>query len=217
MFSMFRAALPPRTNRAEQNPIIYEDGASFLEFMPSGSDYVLRNMHPPFNADRPSIMVPPLHYHIHQTEHFRIHSGTCHLYQKVTDVPWKTISVMNSEAPKTAYVPSGIYHSLKNASTTEPMIIDVNLTPEDYEGEQKFFRNFFGYLDDCRKAEQPPSLFQLMVFLRAADTPLGLPAPTELVGRVASNFFMNAMGWYGKWILGYKESYPEYYVKNKSL
>jgi mannose-6-phosphate isomerase-like protein (cupin superfamily) len=30
-------------------------------------------------------MVPPLHYHIHQTEHFRIESGECHLFKDTTD------------------------------------------------------------------------------------------------------------------------------------
>ena len=43
-----------------------------------------------------------------------------------------------------------IYHTINNASTTEPLVLDVNLTSEEYNNEQRFFRKFFGYLDDCR-------------------------------------------------------------------
>lgn len=216
MLSFLKAPLPPRTNRAADNPIIYEDGASLLEFRSSGADYLLRNMHPPFDKNKPrSIMVPPFHYHIHQTEHFRIVEGSCHLFRDTADKPWKTLSAKDPDAAKTAFISKGLYHTINNASATEPLVLDVNLTPEDVEGEERFFRNFFGYLDDCRKAGQSPSLFQLMVFLRGADTPLGLPMPTKWLGIVVSKIFLILMGWVGYWILGYKESYPEYYVEKK--
>ena len=56
----------------------------------------------------------------------------------------------------------------------------VLLTPERYEGEARIFRNFFGYLDECKTKATEPSVFQLMVFLDAASTPpLGIPLPWE--------------------------------------
>lgn len=217
MFSFLRAPLPPKTNRVGHNPIIYEDGASSLEFREAGADYLLINKHPPFDKERPSIMVPPFHYHIHQAEHFRIRSGACHLFKGTADGPWKSLSADDPNALKTAIIPKGTYHTIHNASTTEPVVLDVNLSPEDFEGEQRFFRNFFGYLDDCRKANQSPSLFQLMVFLKAADTPLALPMPAEWLGRVVSRVFTNLMGFWGKWALGYKDSYAEYYQEKKHV
>ncbi|KAH8654911.1 hypothetical protein BGZ61DRAFT_467186 [Ilyonectria robusta] len=218
MLSFLRAPLPPRTNRAGENPIIYEDGASSLEFRTSStSNYLLRNKHPPFNKDSPSIMVPPFHYHIHQTEHFRIVSGTCNLFKDTADQPWKTLSAEAPDGLKTAFVPPKQYHTIKNASTTAPLVLDVSLTPEDVEGEERFFRNFFGYLDDCRKAGQKPSLFQLMVFLQNSDTPLGLPIAPKGLGLVASNVFMHGMGFFGRWVLGYKPTYEDYYVEKKTL
>ncbi|CAK7217054.1 hypothetical protein SCUCBS95973_003021 [Sporothrix curviconia] len=162
-------------------------------------------------------MNPPLHYHIDQTESFRILLGECHLFNTTADVPWKTLSAKDPDGLKTASIPNTIYHTLQNASTSEHLILDVKLSPEDAEGEQMFFRNFFGYLDDCRIAGQPPSFFQLMVFLKAADTPLGLPMPTQWLRVVVSRVFMNVMGWWGEWVLGYEKTYEEYYTERKDI
>jgi hypothetical protein len=52
-----------------------------------------------------------------------------------------------------------MYRTTNNASTTEPMVLEVSLTPEDYDGKEEFFRNFFGYPDGCRKANQAPAFF----------------------------------------------------------
>jgi mannose-6-phosphate isomerase-like protein (cupin superfamily) len=216
MFAFLRPSLPPKTNRAGESLIVYEDGASFLEFRQTGgSDYLLRNQHPPFNKDNPSIMVPPFHFHLHQTEHFRIVSGECHLFKDTADKPWKTLSAQDPQGLKTAFIPPNEYHTINNASTTEPLVLDVSLTPEDVEGEERFFRNFFGYLDDCRKAGQQPSIFQLMVFLRSSDTPLGLPVKPKWLALLLSRMFMHSMGFFGRWILGYQSSYEEYYHEKK--
>ncbi len=94
-------------------------------------------------------------------------------------------------------------------------MLDIHLTPETYENEQKFFRNFFGYLDDCKKAKEQPSFFQLMVFLHSADTPLALPLPNEWLGRVVSRAFLIVVAGWGRWVLGYKQSYEEYYEEGK--
>lgn len=211
MFAFLRPSLPPRTNTASSSTIVYEDGASSVEFFSANSDYIFRNIHPPFNKDRPSIMTPPPHYHIYQTENFRIVSGSVNLFKDKVDKPWLTLSADDPDAPKTATVPKRVCHTIHNASTTEKLVVDVKLSPENYEAEQQFFRNFFGYLDDCRKAESPPSIFQLMVFLHAADTPIALPLSGNL-GFLASRLFLISMALWGKWALGYKTSYPEYYV-----
>jgi len=210
--------LPPRTHRADESLIIYEDGASSLEFRKSSpEDYLLRNMHPPWDTKKPSIMVPPFHFHIYQTEHFRIVSGSCHLFKDTATKPWKTLSADDPNGVKTASIPPNTYHTINNASTTEPLVIDVSLTPEDVEGEERFFRNFFGYLDDCRKAGQAPSLFQLMVFLNDSDTPLGLPIFPKWLGVAASRAFLQAMGLFGRYVLGYQPSYAEYYREKKMI
>ncbi|KAL6246546.1 hypothetical protein RBB50_006784 [Rhinocladiella similis] len=217
MFAFLRPSLPPRTKRADQNPIVYEDGRSSLEFRDAGADYTLRNVHPPLvKGEFRSIMVPPRHYHINQSEHFRIVSGSVNVYKGLDPRPWKVLSAQDG-FERTASIQKKIYHRIENASSTEPLVLDVHLAPEEYETEQRFFRNFFGYLDDCRSANVAPSLFQLLVFLESADTPLALPISESWPGVIASRIFLIAMAFWGRWILGYKTTYAEYYLQKKDL
>ncbi|PYH49285.1 uncharacterized protein BP01DRAFT_362240 [Aspergillus saccharolyticus JOP 1030-1] len=192
MFTFLRTPLPPRTNRASQNPIVYENGRSSVSFYASHEHYVFRNTLPPRDSDI-SIMEPPFHYHIHQTETFRVVKGTMNLYKGLDPEPWKQLTATtaatgeeNQQEQKqpTATVPPKTYHRLQNASSTEELIFDVRLDPVNYAVEERFFRNFFGYLDDCKIAKQAPSFFQLMVFLYHADTPLALPLPWHGLGVV---------------------------------
>ncbi|EXJ66473.1 uncharacterized protein A1O5_10625 [Cladophialophora psammophila CBS 110553] len=213
MLAFLRPAGPPRTFRANHNPIFYENGRSSLEFREKDAEYTLRNVHPPMDKEG-SIMIPPHHYHINQAEHFLIVSGTINLFKGLDPKPWKVLSTTEG-AEKKATIPQKVYHRLENASSTEPLTVDVHLSPVEYENEQRFFRNFFGYLDDCKAAKQAPSLFQLMVFLYSADTPLALPISDGWLGIVASRIFLILMAGWGRWVLGYKNTYPEYYARKK--
>ena len=161
-----------------------------------------------------SIIEPPFHYHIYQTERFRVVSGEGVFWRGIDSKPWATLSSKSSA--QSAAVEPRRYHRFENASKTEDLVIDVQLDPEDDEGEQRFFRNFFGYLDDCKSHKVAPSFFQLMVFLYEADTPLALPLPYEWLGVWVSRLFLIAVAFVGHWVLGYRTSYPEYYAEKKS-
>jgi mannose-6-phosphate isomerase-like protein (cupin superfamily) len=213
MFSFLRAGAPPRTNNASNNPIIYENGLSSVTFHPPGSKSVMTHQLPPNNdSNGISIIQPPFHYHIHQAEYFNIRSGTGNFYRGLDPKPFILSDVPG--ASKQASIPAGQYHRFENASKTEDLVLDIHLTPESYEDEMKFFRNFFGYLDDCKKAKVEPSLFQLLVFLHSADTPLALPLPTEWLGRWVSRVVLIVIAFWGR-LLGYKDSYSEYYEEGK--
>lgn len=164
----------------------------------------------------PSILQPPFHYHIYQTEHFHVVSGSGKFWRGIGTEPFAILSSAPG-AQATASIEAGRYHRFENASTTEPLIVEVQLDPEDYASEQRFFRNFFGYLDDCTRHKVAPSLFQLMVFLHAADTPLALPVPNERLGVWVSRVFLVTVAFVGKWVLGYKSNYSEYFEEKKSL
>jgi mannose-6-phosphate isomerase-like protein (cupin superfamily) len=216
MFSFLRAASSPRTNNAENNPIIYEAGKSSVTFAKPGSDYIMTHRIPPTTKENgASIIEPPFHYHIYQDEYFHVQSGTGRFYRGVEHEPF---AVLTDEpgGKATASVKAGRYHRFENASDTRDLVVDIHLTPESYEDEQRFFRNFFGYLDDCKTAGTAPSFFQLMVFLHSADTPLAVPLPSEWLGKVASRLLLWAAAGWGRFILGYKQSYPEYYEEGKT-
>ncbi|EXJ96432.1 hypothetical protein A1O1_01558 [Capronia coronata CBS 617.96] len=220
MLSFLRGSGPPvRTTNAANNPIFYEHGRSRLEFHAPNSPFLMTNAIPPTTpAQGASIMQPPLHFHIHQTEKFHVRSGTATFWKGSGADPWLMLSSEPGQ-PSTATVPPGTCHRFENASMTEDLVVDVQLDPEDYEAEQRFFRNFFGYLDDCRKANVEPTLFQLMVFLDSADTPLALSLPlvnNEWLGGWVSRLFLTVMAFWGRWLLGYQTSYSEYYEPGKS-
>ena len=216
MFSFLRAAHPPRTNNTENNPIIYEDGKSSVTFAAPGSHYIMTHRIPPTTKeDGVSIIEPPFHYHIYQDEFFHVQSGKGHFYRGVDPEPFAILSD-EPGGKKTATVQAGRFHRFENASDTNDLVVDIHLTPESYEDEQRFFRNFFGYLDDCKRARTAPSFFQLMVFLHDADTPLAVKLPSEWLGKVASRLLLWAAAYWGRFVLGYERSYPEYYEEGKT-
>lgn len=128
--------------------------------------------------------------------------------------PFVTLSSA-PDGKRTASIAAGRYHRFENASKEEDLVVDIHLDPENYENEQKFFRNFFGYLDDCKSSKTAPSFFQLMVFLHSADTPLALPLPHENLGVYVSWIFLILVAFYGRVVLGYQTSYLEYYEGKK--
>ncbi|TLS25464.1 hypothetical protein PpBr36_07866 [Pyricularia pennisetigena] len=216
MFAFLRPVHPPRTNNATKNPIIYEDGRASVTFAGPGSEYIMTHRMPPTTKIHgASIIEPPFHYHIHQDEFFHVQSGRGNFYRGLSSEPFATLSSEPGVQSK-ASIKAGRYHRFENASDVEDLVVDIHLTPESYESEQCFFRNFFGYLDDCKTAGTAPSFFQLMVFLHAADTPLAVPIPPEWLGKVLSRLLLWGAAYWGRYVLGYKTCYPEYYEDSKS-
>jgi hypothetical protein len=192
MFSFLRG-LSRRTNNASNNPIVFEDGRSSVRFHPSNSEYAMTHTIPLTTPEHgPSIVQPPSHYHITQTSTSACSPAKAHSGKGIGSAPWTTLS-STSDKQSAASIPPQTYRKFENASKTESLVIDARLDPGHYESEQRFFRNFFGYLDDCRKMKMEPGLFQLMAFLHAADTPVALPLPNEWIGVVVSRLFLNVM------------------------
>ena len=67
------------------------------------------------------------------------------------------------------------------------------------------------YRDDCRKAGQARSIFQVLMFNRMGNVVLALPGP-RLIARPLG-LLLNLLGsLVGYWVLGYSYSYIEYYI-----
>lgn len=216
MLSFLRTASPARTVNAANNPVTYEDGRSSVEFRAPGSEYSMTHRLPPATAEGvASIVTPPLHYHIYQEEKFCVRSGVGRFYRGFGGEPFAVLSG-GEGASSRATVPPGVFHKFENASETDDLVVDVHLTPEEYEREQRFFRNLFGYLDDCRASQTAPNPFQLLAMLHAADTPIAVPTPWDWLSRLLSRLVTAGGALVGTWLLGFRDSYPEYYEEGKS-
>lgn len=211
--SFLRVAYPKRTVNANNSLTVYENGTSSVQYHAKGSKYIMTHTIPPTQLrQEPSIIQPPFHYHMHQTEHFQVVEGTANMYFGLDSKPSAVLSSKGGRS--TATLGPNRYHRFENASSTEDLKINIQLDPENYENECRFFRNFFGYLDDCKKTKSEPSIFQLMVFLHSADTPLAIPMPLasmEPIGIWVSWVLMIVLAFVGRYLMGYQSCYPEYY------
>lgn len=107
-----------------------------------------------------------------------------------------------------------LYHTFAfDTSLDEDLSIKIWAEPEEGASD-KFFRNLFSYLDDCRKAKSPPNTFQLLLFLHSGETYLVLPQLPKFLGKFISQRVLGYVGGkvIGEKLLGFKESYPEYWV-----
>jgi len=209
MLSFLRTSVP-RTNTASQNPVYYEDGRSSQRFHNPSAAYMVTHTIPPTTAETgPSMFNPPTHFHMYQVEEFRVGSGQAQFWLEGVE--------HDRSANEIIQIPIGTFHRFKNSSSSEPLIIDFRLDEQVWAMEESFFRNFFGYLDDCRKAKQEPSIFQLLRFLYSVNGPLAVPCPgPKWIGRQVSWLLAFVAGVVvGEWLLGYQASYPEYYQGKK--
>ncbi|KAF7186582.1 hypothetical protein HII31_12140 [Pseudocercospora fuligena] len=189
--SFLQAPHPPKLHQADKDLTIYENNTSSVQYHSKGSKYMMTHTIPPTDPKE------------------------AHLFFGLDTKPSVVLS-SNPGSKTSATLGPKRYHRFENASKTETLKINIQLDPEDYENEQRFFRNFFGYLNDCKRAKVSPSIFQLFVFLHSADTPLAIPLPgfipgAEFIGVYLSWVLLIAVAYVGRFVLGYKQSYPEYY------
>jgi mannose-6-phosphate isomerase-like protein (cupin superfamily) len=200
----------PRTATAHLNPITYEDGRASQQFHSPSHPYLVAHVIPATTAEHGrSLFNPPLHFHMYQTEDFNIISGEARFFLDGT-----TMIRKNGDH---IHIPVNAFHRFENASEDgEDLVIAFRLDLQDFEMEERFFRNFFGYLDDLRKAGQQPSMFQICRFLYEVNGPLvcpGLGRKSTFIPRQTSWLVMVVVGLIiGEWLLGYKGTYPEYYL-----
>lgn len=205
----FLRTVTPRSVTAHQNPVIYEDGRAYQKFHSPSQQYMVTDLMPATTTEHGrSYFNPPLHFHMYQTEDFEVISGVGRWW-----LDGETILLKKGEK---IHIPMNAFHRFENASEDgEGLVVSFRLDKQDWEMEERFFRNFFGYLEDVKKAGQEPSIFQIMLFLYSVHAPPVLPGigqKSTFVGRQLSWFFMAVMGVVvGQWLLGYQITYPEYY------
>ena len=199
----FLARAPQKHSQAHLSNITTEDGATSVQFFANDPDspYAMKATVKPGKT----IHTPPYHWHKYQTETFLINSGT---FRATLEGQEKDIPAGNSIT-----IEPGVYHTFSNPSKTEPLVVSTGLDPAERERDEAFFRNLYCYVDDCRKEGMAPNIAQLCLFLHFFDCYLALPGP-KVIMKPFSQLMVMVLGVVlGKWVLGFRESYTEYYKK----
>lgn len=210
MLSILRGAEPKRRDTSRHNPVYYEAETSWQKFHSADNRYFVTHCIP----DKKSMFNPPLHLHLFQNEYFSVREGTG-LWHLPTNTDASRRQQIKRPGDEPIFLPKGQFHRFENVSPSEKLVVDIQIDPETMPRgtEERFFRNFFGYLEDCSTSGTGPSLFQLQLFLHTVDGPLAIPipGPNWLKWWVSRLFCLLTGVVIGEWLLGYKRSYPEYY------
>jgi mannose-6-phosphate isomerase-like protein (cupin superfamily) len=216
-----------------------ENGRSSVSFHNDSNPSSSRAFHvfkvPPCEpGDNPkdnSVIIPPFHAHPKQEEVFLVTSGTALFCLNRTQI---LVSAGNEIT-----IPRGDYHKFGNASSTETLTLEGWYNPAEPAREERFFRNLYGYLNDATAGGVGAtmlgnaSIAQIALFAWEADMPicepsklprfnlvffgrlfvlvvaLGIP---KVIGIPIAYGLTWLLGVFvGKWMLGYKASYDEYY------
>jgi len=202
--------------------ITFDDGRSSIEFKAPSDRYLVINRLPPAsrqehpdhdNDSNPTpsppncALNPPLHWHSKQDEFFHVLEGQATFYLGGR----KKAAV----AGDVVIIPEGQFHTFRNASHQDELVVEFVLEPRDRVRDEQFFRNTQTYRDDCRKAGMPRSLFQVLIFNQRANVILALPGP-EFIAKPMGRLLTFVGALVGKWIFGFHDSYAEYYAGKKA-
>jgi len=207
---------PHRTDISSQNPITSADGAVTTYFVTpekQGQEFCIRQI---FHMDKlkeirkagkDTYIIPPYNVHWGQTEVFIVEKGSLTAILDGKHVDYKEGEFF--------LIKSGMYHTFTvDASQKENMVLVVK--PEKWEDgmDEKFFRNLFGYLDDCYRAKVQPNLFQLLLILYDSETSIVIPKVPKFMGKFLGRWLLGFVGGkiIGQRLLGFQPSYKEYYV-----
>jgi mannose-6-phosphate isomerase-like protein (cupin superfamily) len=210
MLSILRGREPVKRDIAAANPLTFQHDPGTIIFNPAAERYFMTHVIP----NSKSFLNPPTHIHFWQTEYFNVREGTG-IWYLPTHGDCSKVQQVKKAGDEPIHLPAGMYHRFENPSDTEPLIVDIRIDPETVPRglEEMFFRNFFGYLDDCISQKLSPSIFQLALFLDSVDMALAVPIPGPDWLKLRTS---RSIGWFlgtvvGVWLLGYKKTYPEYY------
>ncbi|KAI9154972.1 putative oxidoreductase virH [Paramyrothecium foliicola] len=214
--------LSPRPlNRAKSLPephILAAHDAALFEFLTGGDGReVIRETH---YIDNPVVKSgksgPPLHIHLLQNEYFQVEQGILAVHRNGE-------VVVATKEDGIIEVPAGTRHRFWAHHTgKEDLIFKVWARPQglDRGFDEIFIRHLIGYLRDCQKCNLEPSVFQLMLFAESSAT---VATPSFWVPTFVLKSVQYALAYgIGGFVLGYKDSYPEYHTvattpKTKSI
>jgi mannose-6-phosphate isomerase-like protein (cupin superfamily) len=154
-----------------------------------------------------NFVIPPYHWHWYQDEYFHISAGR---FIFTLEGKEQTLSAAD---PMPVHIPARARHTFRADDTCEEeCVLTITATPPDQSGlSERFFRNVYSYLNDCKKHNKSPSAPQLLLFLDSGEVGLALPGPQFLAHWASYALGVVVGRWWGGYVLGYKTSYEEYY------
>ncbi|ROV99547.1 hypothetical protein VMCG_06350 [Cytospora schulzeri] len=215
----FLARRVPRTRTSHLDVITFDRGQSKAEFKAPSDRYLVINRLPPALSSSEaqqrglphkaanSTLAPPLHRHLWQEETFHILSGSA----KFTLGIGRQSRHRLASAGEVMVIPRGQVHTFCNASEGAGLVVEFVLDPASRRTDEAYFRNVWGYRDDCTRAGVQGSPFQSLLFMHRGGVVMALPGP-EIVSKTLGLLFTYVGGvLIGKLLLGYADSYHEYY------
>jgi len=141
----FLTKSPQRTRVAHLNKIAFDDGLSSIEFKAPSDQYLVINRLPPAPQEEAATVTrskeipsppscalnPPLHWHSRQDEFFHVLQGKAAFYLEDR----KHIAT----AGEVVKVPGGVYHTFRNASPKDELMVEFVLEPRYNERDEEFF------------------------------------------------------------------------------
>ncbi|KAI5475277.1 zinc finger, C2H2-type domain containing protein [Pseudohyphozyma bogoriensis] len=181
---LFLSPRPPRTVTKDATPFVFCGGGCSAEWDEPGNTMTVVHYvsHPSCQGGRKALCAPPPHIHLTQSEIFTVHSGIMG-----ADMGGQYVELRPEDGEYDA-VPR-VAHSFW--PVVEGGDFRVSVRPEPGTGElgagfdEKFFRNFQSYLDDCAKHKVSPSLPQLVLLLWSGGVVLALPLPFAIIKRLS--------------------------------
>jgi mannose-6-phosphate isomerase-like protein (cupin superfamily) len=135
------ARLPRRTKVASLETIFYDGGQSSVTFKAKSDPYLVINQLPPapgvnsaFNGiPRPSscALDPPVHWHAEQEERFHVLEGRADFYLEGKEQLANVDDVI--------MIPKQAFHTFRNASSEQRLVIQFVLDPANRERDEAFF------------------------------------------------------------------------------
>lgn len=201
---------PQRTKTAHLAEVKGAFNASHASFhRENGHLYITEthytSIHPKAQGGLESESGPPPHIHLYQSEYFTVLAGTLGVAVNGTNYFLKP-------GDPEKRVESGARHRFWPHEGADGGKGDVVLrvrVDEYYPGglDERFIRNIFSYTADCDTQGKSISLPQMILFLYAHDMVADIPLPIPILK--AFHWFVGYV--IGAWLLGYSDTYSEYY------
>ncbi|KUI69054.1 hypothetical protein VM1G_11529 [Cytospora mali] len=173
----FLARRVPRGRTSHLNIITFDDGQSTADFKAPSDRY----LHRPCTG----ISGKKETFHVlGGTARFTLGSGGQRRHRLAS-------------AGEVAVIPRGQVHAFCNASEEAELAVEFGLDPASRETDEAYFRDVWGYRDDCTRAGAQRSLFQTLLFMHRGGLVMALPGP-DIISRPPGTA-VHLRGWCAHW------------------